>query len=160
VIKFYEAPIPTEMQVYNGETGGKDWNDASYTAGLPADWAANNTQAGIKKILQAFGSRYAFDEGGERTTYMEAVKDTSNEVMVVLKGIHQYKDPGVTASSAHITIAWFTYLFHLNVGVTGTGSGVIGVASLGVKSATAGEKSVSSAATGWSAVGKGGKVKK
>jgi hypothetical protein len=159
LIKFYESPVPTEMQVYNGETGGRDWNDASYSTGLPTDWAANNTQARIKTILQAFGSRYAFPEGEPRTTYMDAVKDSSTEVMVVLKGIHQYIDPKLGAASAHITIAWFTFLYHVNVGVTGTGSGTIGVASLGVKTATAGAKSVSSAATGWSAVGRGGKTK-
>jgi hypothetical protein len=159
LIKFYAAPVPTEMQVYNGETGGKDWNDASYSTGVPSDWAANNTETRIKTILQAFGSRYALPEGEERTTYMDVVKDTSTEIMVVLKGIHQYIDPKSSSATAHITVAWFTYLYHLNVGITGTGSGTIGVASLGVNTATAGTKSVSSAATGWTAVGKGGKAK-
>jgi hypothetical protein len=159
LIKFYEAPVPTEMQVYNGETGGRDWNNASYSIGLPTDWAANNTQTRIKTILQSLSSRFALPEGEARTTYMDVVKDTSTEIIVVLKGIHQYKDPKVGSATAHITVAWFTYLYHLNVAITGTGSGITGVASLGVRTATAGEKSVSSTATGWTAVGKGGKTK-
>jgi hypothetical protein len=153
MIKFFTVPVSSDMKVYNGETGGKAWNDASYATGLPKDWAACNTEASIKKILQAGSSKFAFKDTTERSSYSLAVTDDSTEVMVVLKGIHQYQKQTVGASeSAHITIAWFTYLYHMNVGVTGTGSGVVGVASLGVKSATAGTKSVSSEATGWTTV--------
>jgi hypothetical protein len=155
VIKFHTLPVPTAMQVYNGETGGKAWNDASYSTGLPADWAANNTEAYIKQILQAPSSRFAFADKSAQASYALNVADSSTEVMIVLKGIHQYKSGTVgAAESAHITVAWFTYLYHLNVGLKGTGSGVIGVASLGVKSATEGKKAVSSEATGWTTVKK------
>jgi len=158
VIKFFTVPVPDEMQVYNGETGGIAWNDASYSTGLPSDWAACNTEAYIKKILQAGSSRFAFTDTSARSSYGLSVSDDSTEVMVVLKGLHQYKAGTVGASSsAHITVAWFTYLYHMNVGVTGVGSGVIGVASLGVKSVTEGKKAVSSEATGWTTVKKGKK---
>ncbi len=144
------------MQVYNGETRGKAWNDASYSTGLPSDWAANNTEDNIKKILQSGSSRFAFADTSARASYVLNVGDNSEEVMIVLKGIHQYKaGTSGKGDSAHITIAWFTYLFHMNVGMLGTGSSTIGVAPLGVKSATEGKKAVSSEATGWTTVGKG-----
>jgi hypothetical protein len=153
MIVFHTLPVPTEMQVYNGETLGKAWDDAEYSVGLPSDWAANNTQANIKRILQAGSSRFAFTDMSARSSYALAVRDDSNETMIVLKGIHQYKPGKVgSAESAHITVAWFTYLYHLNVGVTGVGSGTVGVASLGVKSASEGKKAVSSEATGWTTV--------
>jgi hypothetical protein len=154
MIQFFTLPAPTSMQVYNGETNGRAWNDPSYSGPpLPADWAANNTEARIKAILQANSSRFAFT-GDAQTTYVDAVKDSSTEVLIVLKGIHQFKLGGVTADSAHITVAWFTYLYHMNVRTVGTGSGTIGVAALGVKSATEGAKAVSSTATGWNVAGK------
>jgi hypothetical protein len=153
MIKFFTLPAPSAMQVYNGETSGKAWDDASYSVGLPTDWAANNTEASITKILQAKSSGFAFSDTKARASYVDAVSDSSNEVMIVLKGIHQYKAGTVGAiEAAHITIAWFTYLYHMNVSVTGVGSGVVGVAPLGVRSVTAGVKAVSSEATGWTTV--------
>jgi hypothetical protein len=150
VIQFYTLPAAAEMQVYNGETGGRAWDDATYALGAPSDWSANNTEAHIKRILQARSSGFAFADTDARASYTLAVKDDSTDVMVVLKGVHQYKagEKGALAS-AHITVAWFANLFHLNVGVTGVGSGVIGVASLGVRSATEGKLAKSSKATGW-----------
>ena len=155
MIAFYAAPISTAMQVYNGETGGNDWNDASYATGLPTDWAANNTEERIKAIIKAPASRFAFSDKIQQASYVTAVADTADDTLIVLKGIHQYEKATVGSSEfAHITVAWGTYLCHFNVGLLGTGSGTIGVAALGVKSVTQGTKSVSSAATGWTAVGK------
>ncbi len=156
MIKFYTLPVADEMRIYNGETGGRAWNDPTYLTGLPSDWKTNNTEENIKKILQAPSSKFAFANKDAQTSYSLYVSDDSKEIMVVLKGLHQYKAGSLAASeSAHITVAWFTHLYHMNVGLKGTPSGVIGVASLGVKSVTEGKKAVSSEATGWSVVGKG-----
>ena len=157
MIKFYTVPVPEEMKVYNGETHGNAWNDEGYKDGVPADWWKNNTEAYIKKILQAKASQYAFTDKSAQTSFILAVQDTATEaVMVVLKGVHQYKAAKLGApASAHITVAWFTHLYHLNVKELGTGTNPIGVANLGVNSATEGAKSVSSDATGWSTVDKG-----
>ena len=156
MIKFYTLPVPDEMRIYNGETGVRAWNDATYSDGLPADWKTNNTEENIKKILQAPSSKFAFADKSAQTSYGLYVSDDSTEVMVVLKGLHQYKAASVSAGeSAHITVAWFTHLYHMNVGLKGTPSGVLGVASLGVKSVTEGKTAVSSGATGWSVAGKG-----
>jgi len=155
VIAFYAAPISTAMQVYNGETGGRDWNDANYATGLPSDWATNNTEERVKAIIKAPASRFAFADKIQQASYVTAVGDTSDDTLIVLKGVHQYEKAKVDFSElAHITVAWGTYLCHFNVGLLGTGSGTTGVAALGVKSVTQGTKSVSSAATGWTAVGK------
>lgn len=150
MIEFYRLPAASEMQVYEGVTGGRAWNDASYSQGLPPDWAANNTEECIKEILRAKSSTFAFANLNERATYADAVQDGSTEKMIVLKGLHQYKAETVGApASAHITVAWFTYVYHLNVRIGADGSKAPGVASLGVKSATQGTQAVSSAVTGW-----------
>ena len=155
MIAFYAAPISTAMQVYNGETGGRDWNDASYATGLPTDWAANNTEERIKAIIKAPASRFAFADKIQQASYVTAVADTADDTLIVLKGIHQFAKATVGSSdAAHITVAWGTYLCHFNVGLLGTGSTTLGVAALGVRAVTQGTKSVSSAATGWTAVGK------
>jgi hypothetical protein len=153
MIKFYTLPAPTEMQVYAGETGGRAWNDDSYKIGLPSDWAANNTEERIKAILQAKASQFAFStaEKALKAYYIDAVKDDSKEIIVVLKGIHQYLKPKVGIETAHITVAWYTNLCHFNVKQI-TGSVAIGVAALGINGVTIGSTSVSSEATGWTVV--------
>lgn len=155
MIKFYTLPAPTEMQVYNGETKGKKWDDDDYAIGLPSDWTANNTEEHIKTILQAKASQYAFpsDQKTLQTYYIDAVKDTSTEIIVVLKGIHQYQKPKVGSDFAHITVAWYANLCHFNVGMLGTGS-TIGRAALGVKSVSIGTTAISSDVTGWQVVSK------
>jgi hypothetical protein len=157
VIKFYKSPIPAAMQIYNGETKGKDWDDVSYASGLPTDWAANNTEERIRTIIKAPASRFAFNDKIQQTSYVTAVGDSADDTLIVLKGIHQYKSPAIGAAFAHITIAWGTYLCHFDVHQLGIGSGVTGVAALGVHGVTEGAKAVSSEATGWTAVRKKGK---
>lgn len=147
MIKFYEAPIDNSMKVYDGETKGKDWNDASYLDGLPKNFADKNTKEEIKKILQSKASAFAFPEK-ERNYFVAAVSDESNEaIMVVLKGLHQ-REIINGIELAHITVAWTATLWHLYVKVNGTGA-------LSVHKVSEGGKAVSSEATGWTVVGKG-----
>ena len=155
MIKFYTLPAPTEMGVYAGETGGRAWNDASYNTGLPDDWKTNNTEERIKAILQAKASQFAFSasERELKAYYIDAVRDESQEIIVVLKGIHQYQKPRVGVETAHITVAWYTNLCHFNIKQI-TGSIAIGVAALGVNGVTIGAIALSSEATGWKVVTK------
>ena len=117
MIEFYEDPIPETYSVYQAYTQGKSWNDPGYSVGLPKNFASSNTKTGIKAVLQAPASKFAFGLNKEdpgRVAFEAAVTGEGGEKLIVLKGLHQYKE-----DIAHLTAAWMTTLWHFNIKVNG-----------------------------------------